>query len=68
MENKMKVRIPKEILAPIMIVMGLIFVSAIFEQDSVIVGGICMFFVVSGVYFHFAVIKRDDHIDFDVIG
>jgi len=68
MEDKMKVRIPNEILALIMLVMGLIFVSAIFEQDSLIVGSICMVFVVCGIYFHFAVIKRDSHTEFDVIG
>jgi len=63
----MKVKIPKELLAFAMLVMGLIFVSAIFEQ-SPIVDAVCLILIVCGVYFHFTVIQRDDDADYDVIG
>ena len=64
----MKVKIPKELLAVAMLVMGLIFVSAIFEQSPIAVGAVCLILIVCGVYFHFTVIQRDDDADYDVIG
>ena len=64
----MKVKIPKELLAFSMLVMGQIFVSAIFEQSPRAVGAVCLILIVYGVYFHFTVIQQDDDADYDVIG
>jgi len=64
----MKIKIPKELLALCMLVMGLVFASAISEQDSVIVGTICLVLIIYGVYFHYSVIQEDNYADYDVIG
>lgn len=64
----MKVKLPRELFALLMLVMGLVFVSAIFEQSPIIIAAICVIWVMCGVYVHFSVIQRGDYADYDVIG
>jgi hypothetical protein len=64
----MKVKIPKELRALAMLVMSLIFASAIFEKGSILVGGIFLVLLICGVYVHYSVIQKGDYADYDVIG
>jgi hypothetical protein len=64
----MKVRIPRGLLALGMLLMGLIFVFAIFEQGPIIPGVICLALIVGGVYVHFSFIQDGAYADYDVIG
>jgi glucose uptake protein GlcU len=64
----MKVKIPKEFLALGMLLMGLIFVSSIFEQGPVIIGVICLILIICGVYVRFSFVQEGDYTDYDVIG
>jgi hypothetical protein len=64
----MKIKIPKELLALGMLLMGLIFVSSIFEHGPIIVGVLCLALIIAGVYVHFSFIQEGDYADYDVIG